>query len=121
MCYVLVKLTLYYLVNIQCNPGLGKLRWRLIFAILGCAGMSIIYGLKVNLHANIVAMVNNTALKIEAAKEHVDKGDEATVSDGSHGDGLNYTVCYGIGSPGYDPDAEENKEMEGAKQGPQVV
>ena len=38
-------------------------RWRIIFAILGSIGMSIIYGLKVNLSMAIVPMVNQTAAK----------------------------------------------------------
>jgi len=40
--------------------------WRYVFAILGAMGMGIIYGLKVNLHIAIVAMVNHTAIKAAA-------------------------------------------------------
>ena len=40
-----------------------KIRWRLIFAILGCAGMAITYGLKVNLSVAIVAMVNQVIME----------------------------------------------------------
>jgi hypothetical protein len=32
-----------------------------VFAILGCAGMAITYGLKVNLSVAIVAMVNQVS------------------------------------------------------------
>ena len=39
----------------------AKCRWRLIFALLGCSGMAIIYGLKVNLSVAIVAMVNQVS------------------------------------------------------------
>jgi ACS family sodium-dependent inorganic phosphate cotransporter len=42
-----------------------------VFAILGCAGMAITYGLKVNLSVAIVAMVNQTAIKLDnAAADH---------------------------------------------------
>ena len=37
---------------------------RYLFAVLGSAGMAIIYGLKVNLSVAIVAMVNQTAISI---------------------------------------------------------
>jgi len=36
----------------------GFIKWRIVFAILGCFGMAIIYGLKINLSIAIVAMVN---------------------------------------------------------------
>jgi ACS family sodium-dependent inorganic phosphate cotransporter len=36
----------------------------MMFAILGCFGMAIIYGLKINLSINIVAMVNQSAIKV---------------------------------------------------------
>ena len=39
------------------------MKFRLLFAILGCIGMAIIYGFKVNLSVAIVAMVNQTAIK----------------------------------------------------------
>jgi hypothetical protein len=42
-----------------------KCRWRLVFAILGCAGMAITYGLKVNLSVAIVAMVNQVSRILE--------------------------------------------------------
>ncbi len=64
-------------------PALGAIRWRLVFAILGCFGMAIIYGLKVNLHVNIVAMLNKTAIRELAAKEHADAGGGG--GDGAHG------------------------------------
>ena len=38
-------------------------KYRTLFAILGAAGMAIIYGFKVNLSVAIVAMVNQTAIK----------------------------------------------------------
>ena len=44
------------------NPKM-KSRYRLLFALLGSAGMAIIYGFKVNLSVAIVAMVNHTAIK----------------------------------------------------------
>ena len=39
------------------------MKFRLLFAVLGCFGMAIIYGFKVNLSVAIVAMVNKTTLK----------------------------------------------------------
>ena len=41
----------------------GFIKWRIVFAILGCFGMAIIYGLKINLSIAIVAMVNQSAIK----------------------------------------------------------
>ncbi|CAH2007224.1 unnamed protein product [Acanthoscelides obtectus] len=40
----------------------GRIPTRYILAVLGCVGLGIIYGLKVNLHVAIVSMVNHTAL-----------------------------------------------------------
>ena len=45
------------------------MRFRILFAVLGAAGMAIVYGFKVNLSVAIVAMVNQTALK-EASNHH---------------------------------------------------
>jgi len=56
-----------------------KLKWRYIFAVLGSMGMAIIYGLKVNLHVAIVAMVNYTA--IAASANHTNGSD----GHGGHG------------------------------------
>ncbi|KAF0296506.1 putative inorganic phosphate cotransporter [Amphibalanus amphitrite] len=36
---------------------------RYVFAVLGCIGMSITYGLKVNFHVCIVTMINHTAVR----------------------------------------------------------
>ena len=36
----------------------------MMFAVLGCFGMAIIYGIKINLSINIVAMVNQSAIKV---------------------------------------------------------
>lgn len=36
--------------------------YRMIFALLGCFGFAIIYGLNVNMSVAIVAMVNHTAV-----------------------------------------------------------
>jgi len=45
-------------------------RW--IFAVLGCVGFMVVYGLKVNLSVAIIAMVNHTAV---AGSHHDDHGD----------------------------------------------
>ena len=42
---------------------------RYLFAVLGSAGMAIIYGLKVNLSVAIVAMVNQTAISIKTVHD----------------------------------------------------
>ncbi len=49
------------------------MKFRLIFAILGCIGMAIIYGFKVNLSVAIVAMVNQTAIKDSGSHHDVTK------------------------------------------------
>lgn len=41
----------------------GSIAQRYVFAVLGAIGMAITYGLKVNFHVAIVAMVNTTALQ----------------------------------------------------------
>lgn len=46
-------------------PPPGCIRWRYVVAILGSMGMGIIYGLKVNLHISIVAMVNKTGVALQ--------------------------------------------------------
>ena len=56
-------------------------KFRYLFAVLGSAGMAIIYGLKVNLSVAIVAMVNQTAAISAAAAaaapdNHVKLGEE---------------------------------------------
>jgi hypothetical protein len=62
---VLIELGKNYFCNFVLFSGGGgcadKCRWRLVFAILGCAGMAITYGLKVNLSVAIVAMVNQVS------------------------------------------------------------
>lgn len=61
------KCSNHYLVVLiliaECLPA------RYIFAIMGCMGMGIIYGLKVNLSVAIVSMLNHTAIDILAGKE----------------------------------------------------
>jgi len=51
--------------NVTYVPGLIPARY--VFAILGCIGFGIIYGLKVNLSVAIVAMVNQTAVASESS------------------------------------------------------
>ena len=82
-----------------CFAGLGALRWRLVFAVLGCFGMAIIYGLKVNLHVNIVAMLNHTAIAERAAEAEggAHGGHEIVVADGK--EEVEEDLCYGPGSP----------------------
>ncbi len=83
--------------------GLGALRWRLVFAVLGCFGMAIIYGLKVNLHVNIVAMLNHTAIAERAAEAEGAHGGHGggheIVADGKEEEEVEEDLCYGPGSP----------------------
>ncbi len=61
-------------------------------AILGSMGMAIIYAMRVNINANIVAMVNKTALAI------IDYDDENSIPRLDSGkmkwSEMNYTRCY---------------------------
>lgn len=50
--------------NRRAAPPPSCIRWRYVVAILGSMGMGIIYGLKVNLHISITAMVNKTGVKM---------------------------------------------------------
>lgn len=56
-----------------------KVKWRVLFAVLGAMGMAIIYGLKVNLSVAIVAMVNQTAIKAMSSSHHQGGGSEEEV------------------------------------------
>ncbi|XP_030764392.1 sialin-like [Sitophilus oryzae] len=49
-------------MEVEARGGIGKISTRYLLAILGCIGMGIIYGLKVNFHVAIVSMVNHTAV-----------------------------------------------------------
>ena len=65
----------------------SKMEFRNLFAILGCFGMAIIYGFKVNLSVAIVAMVNQTALKEDTSAD-----DEHNISITDANDNANL-VC----------------------------
>ncbi|VEN60778.1 unnamed protein product, partial [Callosobruchus maculatus] len=52
-------------VKARGNPCGGRIATRYVLAVLGCVGLGIIYGLKVNLHVAIVSMVNHTALHVD--------------------------------------------------------
>ncbi len=71
-----------------------------MFAVLGCFGMAIIYGLKVNLHVNIVAMLNHTAIAERAAEAEggAHGGHEIVVADRKEEE-EEEDLCYGPGSP----------------------
>ncbi len=109
-----------YFLRCFSTLGLGLLRWRLIFAILGCIGIAIIYGLKVNLHANIVAMVNNTGLKMvkeRRAEENLkDKRYRLSTYDDQFMSEVDYTMCYEQSK------LDSNKTMDGTdSQGSKVL
>ncbi len=57
------------------------IKWRLVFSLLGCFGMAIIYGLKVNLSVAIVAMVNQTAIKGDKGDHHGSQHSGGNISD----------------------------------------
>lgn len=57
-------------------------RW--IFAVLGCVGFMVVYGLKVNLSVAIIAMVNHTAVASANAHEGDGHGDSHAVTDGAN-------------------------------------
>ena len=69
--------------------------------MLGCFGMAIIYGLKVNLHVNIVAMLNHTAIAERATEaEGGAHGGHEIVADGKEEEEeVEDDLCYGPGSP----------------------
>ena len=80
-------------------------KYRYVFALLACAGMAIIYGVKVNLSVAVVAMVNHTALaemaEVEAAQHHqVDAHAHGNVTDGGEEEPLVCMSHAGNGSEG---------------------
>ena len=69
--------------------AMGCTKYRYVFALLACAGMAIIYGVKVNLSVAIVAMVNHMALAEAAAIEGAGSHNTGHHGGGHHG--LNVT------------------------------
>lgn len=64
-------LTIFFNSNLISIKFLEVLPARYILAVLGCIGMGIIYGLKVNLSVAIVSMVNHTGVELMAIKDGV--------------------------------------------------
>lgn len=63
---------------------------RVIFAVLGCVGFMIVYGLKVNLSVAIIAMVNHTAVAEMSSHHHDDHHDD-------HHDNMTLVVADDMG------------------------
>lgn len=70
---------------------------RYILAVLGSIGMAIIYGLKVNLSVAMVAMLNNTALKMIASESEHHPVHNSTVLDV-----FNKTLLSNVTKDGYE-------------------
>ena len=63
------------------HHGTSAMKARYLFAVLGSAGMAIIYGLKVNLSVAIVAMVNQTAISIKSLQNDNSSGGNTSLTD----------------------------------------
>ena len=70
------------------HHGTSAMKTRYLFAVLGSAGMAIIYGLKVNLSVAIVAMVNQTAISIKSVHN-----DNSSAADHESTNSLGDMVC----------------------------
>lgn len=69
--------------NRKCADKIAQ-RW--VFAVLGCCGFMIVYGLKVNLSVAIIAMVNHTAIMKHGDDHHGNETSECDKDDGkAHG------------------------------------
>ena len=73
------------------HHGTSAMKTRYLFAVLGSAGMAIIYGLKVNLSVAIVAMVNQTAISIKSVHN-----DNSSAADHESTNSLGDTVCKNV-------------------------
>lgn len=69
---------------------------RYIVAILGSAGMGIVYGLKVNLHVAIVSMVNHSALAAQGdiGHNHVGSDPECAPPEASSEDDTKEVIVH---------------------------
>lgn len=61
----------------NCHYSTGKIQHRYVFALMASTGLAITYGLKVNFHVCIVAMINHTALLQNSPNKSLHK-DEGT-------------------------------------------
>jgi len=57
------------------NKCAEKVPQRWVFAVMGCIGFMIVYGLKVNLSVAIIAMVNHTAILQKGGDDHHGEGE----------------------------------------------
>ena len=73
------------------HHGTSAMKTRYLFAVLGSAGMAIIYGLKVNLSVAIVAMVNQTAISIKSVHD-----DNSSAADHESTNSLGDMVCKNV-------------------------